>query len=303
VLRVLRFDAPASAAGNDATGRNATAKVAAPLGILVQWNCHPEAMGSKNTQVTADFCAATVETLKKKYACPVAYFTGPVGGLMAPPDGILKDAQGRELKEGQWEYASKYGQRVADLAAKAIDAAEPIELGPIVVSAAPLAIPLQNPYYKAARVAGVLQREARVWTGDAEQPGPVATLADTLKTQAVVTEVAYLRLGELHLACIPGEIYPELIYGKFQDPVEAGADYPDAPLEKPLVEILPGKKVLLIGLANDEIGYIIPRRQWDQAAPFCYGRRTSQYGEINSCGPQVAPLLMNAFQRRVRAAR
>ncbi|MCH5372356.1 MAG: hypothetical protein JJ992_00140, partial [Planctomycetes bacterium] len=42
---------------------------------------------------------------------------------------------------------------------------------------------------------------------------------------------AYLRLGELDVAAIPGELYPELVYGEFQDPVDPGADFPDAPLE------------------------------------------------------------------------
>jgi len=69
---------------------------------------------------------------------------------------------------------------------------------------------------------------------------------------------------------------------------------------EPTVEsILPGKKWLLFGLANDEIGYIIPRRQWDSAPPFAYGRKVSQYGEINSCSPEVAPIIMQALKLRV----
>ncbi|MEZ6111569.1 MAG: hypothetical protein R3C99_11185 [Pirellulaceae bacterium] len=44
------------------------------------------------------------------------------------------------------------------------------------------------------------------------------------------------------------------------------------------------------------MGYIIPRRQWDERPPFAYGRSKSQYGEINSCGPAVAPLLMRALR-------
>jgi hypothetical protein len=59
---------------------------------------------------------------------------------------------------------------------------------------------------------------------------------------------------------------------------------------------------MLLGLANDEIGYIIPKRQWDQAPPFAYGRAKDQYGEINSCGPEVAPILMRALANRVREA-
>jgi hypothetical protein len=65
------------------------------------------------------------------------------------------------------------------------------------------------------------------------------------------------------------------------------------------MKLLPEGKALVLGLANDEIGYIIPKRQWDQLAPFAYGRQTSQYGEINSCGPDVAPILLEALKRRV----
>ena len=90
--------------------------------------------------------------------------------------------------------------------------------------------------------------------------------------QLVESEVAYLKLGELHLAAIPGELYPELVYGKFQDPVDPGADFLDAPLETPVMKILPGDKTMLIGLANDAVGYIVPKRQWDVAAPYAYGR-------------------------------
>ncbi len=53
---------------------------------------------------------------------------------------------------------------------------------------------------------------------------------------------------------------------------------------------------MLIGLANDEIGYIIPKRQWDEKPPFCYGRKKAQYGEENSLGPDTAPLLCKAFK-------
>jgi hypothetical protein len=135
-----------------------------------------------------------------------------------------------------------------------------------------------------------------------ESLGPVLTPPTGQTPLAVETEVGYLRLGALHVACIPGELYPELVYGKFQDPVDPGADFPDAPLEKPVMQILPGEKALVLGLANDEVGYIIPKRQWDRVAPFCYGRTSSQYGEINSCGPDVAPIVMKALESRVSEA-
>jgi hypothetical protein len=270
------------------------------LGILVQWNCHPESLGSKNKLLTADFPWATVAALKKRYNCPIVYFSGAVGGLMGLPDGVVRSAEGQLLPEGDFEFARVYGELVAGLAAKAIDGAKPLDLTPLVVSARPIAIPIANPLYQAARTLGVIPRDGRVWTGDAERLGePIQAAAGDVQV-ALETEVAYLRLGDLHVACIPGEIYPELVYGRFQDPVEPGADYPEAPLETHVMKLLPGEKTLLFGLANDEVGYIIPKRQWDQRPPFCYGRKTSQYGEINSCGPDVAPIVMKALENRVR---
>lgn len=290
VLRVVRFDNAESDKSKSISG------------LLVQWNCHPEAMGSKNTLITADFPWATVEALKKKYACPVVYVSGAVGGLMAPPRGRVKDAAGKDLKDGDFEYARIYGELVADLAVKAVAAAEPITLTPFVVSTAPVYLPVENSYYRAAQQIGVLPRHSVAWTGDFEKPGPKITADSADQKGAVESEVGYLRLGEMHVAAIPGELYPELVYGKFQEPAEENADFPTAELEPAVAQILPGKKWLLIGLANDEVGYIIPKRQWDSVAPYAYGRTSPQYGEVNSCGPDVAPFLMKALQNRVRGA-
>jgi hypothetical protein len=65
-----------------------------PVGVLVQWNCHPETMDSKNTELTADYVGTTVAELRKSQGCPVAYFTGTVGGLMTSLHVPVKNARG-----------------------------------------------------------------------------------------------------------------------------------------------------------------------------------------------------------------
>ena len=55
------------------------------------------------------------------------------------------------------------------------------------------------------------------------------------------TEVGYLKLGDLEVAVIPGEIYPELVLGKVQDPADPGADFPDAPVEPAIYAQMKGK--------------------------------------------------------------
>ncbi len=151
----------------------------------------------------------------------------------------------------------------------------------------------------------MLERTAYVWTGNRDERGERGEripAGESDSNEALETEVAYLRLGELEVAAIPGELYPELVYGKFQDPVDPGADFPDAPLETPIKQILAGKKIMILGLANDEVGYIVPKRQWDVEPPFCYGRTSSQYGEVNSVGPDTARHLMEALADRVNEA-
>jgi hypothetical protein len=119
---------------------------------------------------------------------------------------------------------------------------------------------------------------------------------------ALETEVAYLQLGELAIAAIPGELYPECVYGKYQDPVDPGADFLNASREPSIAETLPSGKFMMIGLANDEVGYIVPKRQWDVMPPYAYNRESAQYGERNSVGPETAGLILNALSERVADA-
>ncbi len=84
-----------------------------------------------------------------------------------------------------------------------------------------------------------------------------------------------------------------------QAPADPGADFPEAPIEPAIYKQLRGPQRMIMGLANDELGYIIPKRQWDEKPPFCYGRKKAQYGEANSLGPDTAPILCKAFKELV----
>jgi hypothetical protein len=87
-----------------------------------------------------------------------------------------------------------------------------------------------------------------------------------------------------------------LVLDKVHDPPDPGADFPEAAIEPAIYKQMGRWYRMLIGLANDEVGYIIPKRQWDEKPPFCYGRKKAQYGEVNSVGPEAAPILCRAFK-------
>jgi hypothetical protein len=270
-----------------------------PVGVLVQWNCHPETMASKNPELTADFVGATVATLKKSQGCPVMYLTGTVGGLLTSLDVPVKNVKGDVLKDGTFEKTDEYGRLVAVAAETALKNAKPIALTPIAARRKEVFVPVQNQLYKLGWRVGVLERTFYVWENDPFPTKPVES-KDLTKPGAIRTEVGHLKLGDVEVAIIPGEIYPELVLGKVQDPADPGADFPDAPIEPSIYGQLGGKYKMIIGLGNDEIGYIIPKRQWDEKSPFCYGRKKAQYGEEYSVGPDAAPVLCKAFAELVK---
>jgi hypothetical protein len=271
-------------------------------GIVVQWNCHPEVLGRRNTEVTADFVASTVAALEDRYRAPVVFLSGAVGGLMAPPGGLY-DAEGSAAPPpGSFAYAERYGRDVADVTIRAVEDSAPIGLTPLLAFPRRAYVPVDNPIYRLAQTIGTIPRDALAWSGDFGTPGG-GLVGEAKKGRAALeTEIAYLRLGEMHVACIPGELYPELVYGKLQEPIDSGADFPDAPVEPSVASLMPADRWLCIGLANDEIGYLIPKRQWDEKPPFCYGRKEMQYGEINSCSAEAAPIVMESLRRCVKDA-
>lgn len=265
-------------------------------GLVVQWNCHPETLDSKNTEVSADFVAGTVNALRKQHGCPVVYLNGTVGGLMTSLKVPVKNEKGELLKDGTFEKTEQYGVLVAGLANQALKSAAPVTLVPFEVRTQTLLLPVENGVYKLAHQLGVLKRAMYEWKGTAT-PAKFVETKDPTGSVGVRTEVGLIRLGELDVAALPGEIYPELVLGKVQDPADPGADFPNAPAEPSIYGQMKNKHRMLIGLANDELGYFIPKRQWDEKAPYCYGLKKSQYGEINSIGPEAAPLLCDAFKK------
>jgi hypothetical protein len=268
-------------------------------GLVVQWNCHPETLDSKNTLVSADFVGATVKYLEERRRCPVLYLTGTVGGLMTSLHVEVKGTDGQLLRDGTFEKTERYGRLVGEAAEAALGSSQPVRLTPLEVRQRAIFLPLDNILYRLARQMGVFDRAAFVWQDDPYHAEPAKGLTGKERL-CLQTEVGWLRLGDVEMAAVPGEIYPELVLGKVQDPADPGADFPTAPVEPALYDQMRGPHRMIVGLACDEIGYIIPKRQWDEKPPFCYGRKKAQYGEVNSLGPDTAPVLARAFRELVR---
>lgn len=255
------------------------------LGTLVAWADHPETLWSRNLLISSDFphyVRLGVEkgvfkgdSLVKAGVGGIAvYINGAVGGLMTThPSLAVKDPfTGQEFKEPTFEKAEAQGKQLALLALNSTqNPSEMVDTAGISIIVRTLALPINNTIFRLATSIGVLDRGTTGWMN-------------------MRSELAVFRIGPISFATVPGEAYPEIINGGVEAP--EGQDYKIAPLEVPGVrDMMKGKYKFVFGLTNDEIGYIIPKSQWDEKAPFSYNKKDAPYGEENSLGPQTASLL------------
>lgn len=262
------------------------------LGVLYAWANHPETLWNDNLLLSSDFPHYVREglekgvfeedTLRAKGLGGVAvYVNGAIGGLMttSPEFGIADPFRDTVYQEPSYDKARAQGRQLAllGLAALRDTGVTELERGAIDLRAQSIRLPLDNPLYRLAAVTGVIDRGTPQW-------------------MEVRSEVAAWRLGPASFLHQPGELYPEILNGGVER--SPGGDFDVEPVETPpLRELMPGDFRFTVGLSNDMIGYIIPRSEWDQDAPYLYDEEESPYGEVNSLGPETGPLIYGALRK------
>jgi hypothetical protein len=255
------------------------------LGSVIAWANHPETLWSKNLLVSSDyphFVREGVEKgvfngdslMKNGIGGVCIYTNGAGGGLMTThPSLAVKDPfTGTEYSEPSFEKAEAEGKQLSLLALNAMEnPVEIVEKAGISVIVRTIPMKIDNTMFQLGAALGIMKRGTVGW-------------------MKMRSELAVVKIGPISLVTIPGELYPEILNGGVEAP--EGSDFGIAPLEVPPIrEMMPGKYKFVLGLANDEIGYIIPKSQWDEKAPYTYGRDNSPYGEENSLGPETAGVI------------
>ncbi len=275
---------------------------------IVTWvnmPCHPEVLGSRNKQLSSDFPSTEREYLEQKFGGVALHNSGTVGGLLAPREPEIDPFTQERLPDDDIGKMMAFGRIIGRMAEQALKTALTLD-GPIRADSREIIIPVWNSVYRVAMGMGCFQREIYDAEGKRiDLPPPNATASDpasrpTIKDPHLKSEVGLIEIGSLQIATIPGEIYSEITLGKYQRPQEKNADFPGAPLEPTIFPLMKGKYKMVVGLGNDEIGYIIPKSQWDWFGPYAYNRKERQYGEFNSCGPEVAPRVMAAWASLIK---
>jgi len=283
-----------------------------PFATLVNWGNHPEALGSDNDQLTSDYPHYLRGAIEAKYSGSTAvFFNGCLGGLTTTI-GIVgcPDADGKETcPQGTFERAEYVGRGAGEAAIAALEGpkAQVTEAPSLAVRRRSLLASATNSGLALLVTAGVLPRrlhgaDGALLTPEQQKGLSFKELSAPGAPYRVASEVNAIEIGPLVIGTVPGELYAELWLAREDGTsfveAPAGGDFAGTAPLPPLSGMLPsGKTRIVINNANDALGYIIPKPQWDKVPPFAYDKKEAQYGEENSVGEDISITIGGAFAR------
>lgn len=237
---------------------------------IVNAGIHCVGMGAGGTVVTGDYPYFMEEYLNENANANLFYILGAQLAITSQGDSITEkdEALAAEYDESYADLAV-YGRTLAKLLCS-IEEETPV--APILnIRFAPAFADVQNSILKLAGKGGLLKnRVVRAGLGKYQ----------------VATEVGYAEFGtELAIALIPGELAPEIAFGGVDTAAESwtGTEWS----YQPMAERVGGRKLIVFGLTNDQIGYLLPDNEWHSFL--------TENEEIVSCGKDAGASITAAF--------
>jgi hypothetical protein len=281
------------------------------IGTLVHYGNHPETVSDENTAITSDFVHYVRDGMENGVdweSGPVEgkggvsiFIQGTVGGMMTPLGVTVRDLDGQEFTSSDFDKAQAIGHMMATQALQSLEGAPPADEPTVAVRTAQLYLPIYNTGFQALFLMGVFEREA--YNYDTTLPVSPANRPELL------TEIDVFDLGPIRMLTIPGELLPELAIGGYDgshtnigesDDLIVDAEsplVPDlslAPAGPYLKEQMGAAHGWIVGLGNDELGYIIPPYNFilSDRLPYLDEAEGDHYEETNSLGPETAPRVL-----------
>ncbi len=251
---------------------------------LLFYGAHAESLRGKNLLLSRDFPGVLCDTVEEETGEPALYLPGAIGGLL-----YTKELTGQYFVPVR--NMELTGEKLAEAVLSITPAMETVIPPSLSHATTEFTTPLDNPlflYYKFLGILGNTAEEGESKTG-----------------YLVRSEMSILRLGTIHIAMIPGEIFPELVLGGECHSYGTGGENP-----VPLREIAAGygvDKLLILGLCDDELGYIVPPSDFltHDTAPYLERIKDTtgedHYEETNSTGPATARVMANTFDKLLSA--
>ena len=284
------------------------------LATLVNFGSHPESMGSNNTQITSDFPNYVRQRIEAEYGGLAIWMAGDLGVLQGPLDiDVLDPVTHAPAPRRTFRFGEVHGTQVAERAISAIDAvrlkngkpnpsngAPSPEISHATVD--PVAIRLDNPYFRLFVAIGVLDVRRTLYTNgvpDTSVAFPYPPPFDSIPQatgEDIQTEVSAIHIGKGAIVVVPDELDPQI-----------GSGY-----REQLAAATGAEHTFIAGLGNDEVGYQVPFAKWDDSCHACAPYVLAGFPQFcpiqpidcstvfqNNVGQQLDPGITEAFTQAV----
>lgn len=280
------------------------------VATVVNYSCHPEVLGSDNRLVTADFPGALCDEVEAQAGGTCVYLSGSIGGLLSP--------QTRQDREDFFE-AHRIGAFLAKEALESLKRPMAVSTrSSLSFKSERVLVPVENSRYLALLPALTFGhalkdssgRDMPAWKAYWLALKHIAWRLKPSQRPWVETEVSRVDIGPATLLGVPGEIFPELVIGGYDgrfrfsqallSPANpAPPDLARAPRGPYLKEMIRKPLKLVVGLANDELGYLVPEYDFKVRGNLTLSPRPPghHYEETNSIGPSATGIILSAAGR------
>jgi neutral ceramidase len=217
-----------------------------PMALILNYTCHPVVMAESNRHFSADYPGVAAAYLESNYPSdPVVLYLNGACGNINP-----------QIRGGTWEEMTKLGEIVGKAAAAIIDTittsdtcttsilSQNIELQLKIPTIEGIEYELESFRTRAAElkeseVIAKKGNDAMIWWAEET----LDILKHKKKPESIPLEIQVIKLGELVIAAIGGEVFCEIGLNIKQHS---------------------GKPTFIVGYANHDIGYIPTRKAFEE---------------------------------------
>ena len=205
------------------------------LGTIGQWNAHPTILQGNNNYITAGYIGTYRKYMEEKHAGVHVFMNGILGGVFAKKEFIASknpfyfegaDIYDTDVREDEYLKMVGVGYQLYKAASNALSMKAIVETESINLETFEFSTKNKNILFKLALRTDVLEDRGH-------------------SSKIIESKFYHLKIGSQSLLFVPGEITPEAYLE-----LEAQMDL---------------ERTLPIGIANDWLGYILTREQWDDS--------------------------------------
>lgn len=278
------------------------------IATVVNWGNHPEALSDENNALTSDYphyLREAVESGVVYDSYEVAgvggvcvYLNASVGGLMTPLGVTVTDGEGVDHSSSDWDKAEAIGKVLAELALGAMASDSEQAGATVALRSEELFVPVENYGFQAMFLIDVFDRPVYNYDPDED--------IDEDNTPELLTRMDLVDLGGIRILTVPGELFPELAIGGYDgsrvnttEEELISSDNPNppdlasAPSAPYYTDHMGAEYNWILGLGNDEIGYLVPPYDYElsETLPYLEEAEGDHYEETNSVGPSAVPAI------------